>query len=51
VTDAGTPGIADPGYSLLQALVQQAIPIVHSRSDGRHGGTFHCRTSHGALCL
>jgi 16S rRNA (cytidine1402-2'-O)-methyltransferase len=28
VTDAGTPGIADPGYSLLQALVQQAIPIV-----------------------
>jgi 16S rRNA (cytidine1402-2'-O)-methyltransferase len=28
VTDAGTPGIADPGYSLLQALVLQAIPIV-----------------------
>jgi 16S rRNA (cytidine1402-2'-O)-methyltransferase len=28
VTDAGTPGIADPGYSLLQALVQQAIPVV-----------------------
>jgi 16S rRNA (cytidine1402-2'-O)-methyltransferase len=28
VTDAGTPGIADPGYSLLQALVQHAIPVV-----------------------
>ena len=28
VTDAGTPGISDPGYSLLQALVPQAIPIV-----------------------
>jgi 16S rRNA (cytidine1402-2'-O)-methyltransferase len=28
VTDAGTPGIADPGYSLLQALISQAIPIV-----------------------
>jgi 16S rRNA (cytidine1402-2'-O)-methyltransferase len=28
VTDAGTPGISDPGYSLLQALVQHAIPVV-----------------------
>jgi 16S rRNA (cytidine1402-2'-O)-methyltransferase len=28
VTDAGTPGISDPGYSLLQALVPHAIPIV-----------------------
>jgi 16S rRNA (cytidine1402-2'-O)-methyltransferase len=28
VTDAGTPGISDPGYYLLQALVPHAIPIV-----------------------
>ena len=28
VTDAGTPGISDPGYSLLQVLLQHAIPIV-----------------------
>jgi 16S rRNA (cytidine1402-2'-O)-methyltransferase len=28
VTDAGTPGISDPGYALLQALVPHAIPIV-----------------------
>lgn len=28
VTDAGTPGIADPAYALLQALIPQAIPIV-----------------------
>ena len=28
VTDAGTPGISDPGYSLLQALVSHDIPIV-----------------------
>ena len=28
VTDAGTPGISDPGYSLLQALLPHAIPIV-----------------------
>jgi 16S rRNA (cytidine1402-2'-O)-methyltransferase len=28
VTDAGTPGISDPGYALLQALVRHAMPIV-----------------------
>jgi 16S rRNA (cytidine1402-2'-O)-methyltransferase len=28
VTDAGTPGISDPGYSLLQTLLPYAIPIV-----------------------
>jgi len=28
VTDAGTPGIADPAYYLLQALLPQGIPIV-----------------------
>ena len=28
VTDAGTPGIADPAYTLLQALLPHAIPIV-----------------------
>lgn len=28
VTDAGTPGISDPGYYLLQLLIAHAIPIV-----------------------
>ncbi|HEY7492491.1 MAG TPA: 16S rRNA (cytidine(1402)-2'-O)-methyltransferase [Candidatus Tectomicrobia bacterium] len=28
VTDAGTPGISDPGYALLQTLLPHAIPIV-----------------------
>jgi 16S rRNA (cytidine1402-2'-O)-methyltransferase len=28
VTDAGTPGISDPGYTLLQTLLPYAIPIV-----------------------
>jgi 16S rRNA (cytidine1402-2'-O)-methyltransferase len=28
VTDAGTPGIADPAYYLLQTLLPHAIPIV-----------------------
>ncbi len=28
VTDAGTPGIADPAYYLLQAVIPHAIPIV-----------------------
>lgn len=28
VTDAGTPGLADPAYHLLQTLLPQAIPIV-----------------------
>lgn len=28
VTDAGTPGIADPAYYLLQVLLPHAIPIV-----------------------
>jgi 16S rRNA (cytidine1402-2'-O)-methyltransferase len=28
VTDAGTPGISDPGYTLLQAVLQDAIPVV-----------------------
>jgi len=28
VTDAGTPGIADPAYHLLQPLLPHAIPIV-----------------------
>ena len=28
VTDAGTPGIADPAYYLLQALLPHTIPIV-----------------------
>jgi 16S rRNA (cytidine1402-2'-O)-methyltransferase len=28
VTDAGTPGISDPGYSLLQTLIAHAIPVV-----------------------
>lgn len=27
VTDAGTPGIADPGYRLVQAAVQAEIPV------------------------
>ena len=27
VTDAGTPGIADPGYRLVQAVVQAEIPV------------------------
>jgi 16S rRNA (cytidine1402-2'-O)-methyltransferase len=28
VTDAGTPGISDPAYYLLQAILPQAIPVV-----------------------
>jgi 16S rRNA (cytidine1402-2'-O)-methyltransferase len=28
VTDAGTPGISDPGYALLHALLPHAVPIV-----------------------
>jgi 16S rRNA (cytidine1402-2'-O)-methyltransferase len=28
VTDAGTPGISDPGYALLRALLPHGIPIV-----------------------
>jgi 16S rRNA (cytidine1402-2'-O)-methyltransferase len=28
VTDAGTPGISDPGYYLLQALIAHDVPIV-----------------------
>jgi 16S rRNA (cytidine1402-2'-O)-methyltransferase len=28
VTDAGTPGISDPGYYLLQTLISHAIPVV-----------------------
>lgn len=28
VTDAGTPGISDPGYYLLQILIEHGIPIV-----------------------
>ena len=28
VTDAGTPGISDPGYYLLQTLIAHAVPIV-----------------------
>lgn len=28
VTDAGTPGISDPGYHLLQTLISHDIPIV-----------------------
>ena len=27
VTDAGTPGIADPGYRLVQAVIQAEIPV------------------------
>ena len=27
VTDAGTPGIADPGYRLIQAVIQAEIPV------------------------
>ncbi|MXX02630.1 MAG: 16S rRNA (cytidine(1402)-2'-O)-methyltransferase [Gemmatimonadetes bacterium] len=27
VTDAGTPGIADPGYRLVQAAIQAEIPV------------------------
>lgn len=28
VTDAGTPGISDPGYYLLQAVLSHAVPVV-----------------------
>jgi 16S rRNA (cytidine1402-2'-O)-methyltransferase len=28
VTDAGTPGISDPGYTLLQAVLRHAMPVV-----------------------
>jgi 16S rRNA (cytidine1402-2'-O)-methyltransferase len=28
VTDAGVPGIADPGYELIQASIEQAIAVV-----------------------
>ena len=28
VSDAGTPGISDPGYYLLQLLIEHDIPIV-----------------------
>ncbi|MGQ4810301.1 Ribosomal RNA small subunit methyltransferase I [Candidatus Entotheonellaceae bacterium PAL068K] len=28
VTDAGTPGVSDPGYHLLQALLSAVVPIV-----------------------
>lgn len=28
VTDAGTPGISDPGFSLIRAAIQARIPIV-----------------------
>ncbi len=28
VSDAGTPGISDPGYNLIKAALEQAIPVV-----------------------
>src|SRR5262249_31220214 len=28
VTDAGTPGISDPGYALLRAVLPHGIPVV-----------------------
>ncbi len=28
VTDAGTPGVSDPGYRLVNAAVEQGIPVV-----------------------
>lgn len=27
VTDAGTPGVSDPGYALLKAVVEEGIPV------------------------
>src|SRR4030043_286005 len=29
VSDAGTPGISDPGFRLIQMVIENQIPIVH----------------------
>ena len=46
VTDAGTPGIADPGQPLIAAAVEKGIPVVPVPGpSGSRCCRIHCRIS------
>jgi 16S rRNA (cytidine1402-2'-O)-methyltransferase len=38
VSDAGMPGISDPGYELISAVIKHNIPVVPIGSDFSAGG-------------
>jgi len=38
VTDAGMPGISDPGFRLISLAIRHHVPVVRSRSVGVSGG-------------
>ena len=50
VSEAGMPGISDPGYELIVAAIEHGIPVVPiSRSIGSDDGTGGLRAGDGQV--
>ena len=48
VSDAGTPGISDPGYFLINLAIDQNIPVVPIPGrNSRHRRSFHLGSANG----
>ena len=51
ITDAGTPGISDPGEDIVRICYEEGIPVFAAGRSRLHYSTDHVRTSDTPVCI
>ena len=51
ITDAGTPGISDPGEELVRQCYEAGIQVTSSWSGSMYHGPYHVRAIHQEILL